>query len=105
MATSQVLLKFAGLSVAPRADMFHALVVNHWFWGSLLASAAGMGCWLVTLRQISLAAAYPWTALIYVITPLVSTVLFDDLLGLKYMAGIASIVAGVFITARGVQVQ
>ena len=102
MAGSQVLLKFAGLSMATRDDVLRALISNPFLWGGLLASAAGLGCWLVTLRGMALSAAYPWTALIYVITPLAGTVLFDEVLGMRYIAGMAAIVTGIFITASGV---
>ena len=101
MAGSQILLKFAGLSMATRDDVLKALITNPFLWGSLLASAVGLTCWLVTLRDMALSAAYPWTALIYVITPLASAVSFDEALGVRYIVGMAAIVTGIFITASG----
>ena len=62
-----------------------------------------MLCWLMTLRNMPLAVAYPWTALIYVLTPLVSAVLFGDVLSAKYMLGMTSIIAGVVLTSGGVE--
>lgn len=62
-----------------------------------------MVCWLLTLRQLPLASAYPWTALIYVLTPLTSAVLFDDVVNTKHVIGMACIVAGVFFSADGVE--
>ena len=103
MAGSQILLKFAGLSMATRSDVLRALISNPFLWGGLLASALGLTCWLVTLRGMALSAAYPWTALIYVITPLASAVLFDEGLGVRYIVGMAAIVMGIFITASGVR--
>lgn len=101
MASAQVLLKFAGLNIAIREDVLIALLGNPFLWASLAASAVGLACWLVTLRNMPLSSAYPWTALIYVITPLASAWQFNDAVGLRYMVGMVAIVTGVFVTTSG----
>lgn len=103
MVTTQVLLKVAGIHAAVRFDILYAFLGNPWLWGSLLTSGAGLTCWLITLRHMSLATAYPWTALIYVFTPLASAMLFGDELSTKYLLGMTSIVVGVVLTSRGVE--
>jgi len=104
MAASQVFLKLAGSHAATgRLDVLHAFLANTWLWCGLLATGAGFVCWLLTLRNMSLAVAYPWTALIYIITPLASALLFGDVLNGKYVLGMARIVAGVILTTGGVR--
>jgi len=102
MTAAQVMFKFAGNHALAQMGLVRALMSNPWLWIGLLFSAAGMLCWLLTLRKIPLASAYPWTAIIYVFTPLASALLFDDPLGVKYLLGLTSIVAGVFFTTGGV---
>jgi multidrug transporter EmrE-like cation transporter len=103
MAAAHVFLKFAGIQASLQFDVAHAFIDNSWLWAGLLASGFGAICWYVTLRSLPLAVAYPWTALIYVLTPLASWVLFDDVLTLKYMIGMSGIVIGVLLTTRGVE--
>lgn len=103
MTTAQIMLKLAGNYATEQHELLHSFVSNSWLWISLLASSIGMVCWLLTLRQLPLASAYPWTALIYVLTPLTSAVLFDDVVNTKYVIGMACIVAGVFFSADGVE--
>ena len=104
MAASQVFLKLAGThAAAGHLDVLHAFLANPWLWCALLATGAGFLCWLLTLRTLSLATAYPWTALIYVITPLASALLFGDVLNGKYVFGMATIIGGVLLTTGGVR--
>lgn len=103
MAGAQLLFKQAGLHAATHTSWLDALALNPWLWSGLLASAGGMACWLLTLRRLPLATAYPWTALIYVLTPLASVPCFGEVLGAHYVGGMALIVSGVFLTAGGVR--
>lgn len=105
MTAAQVMFKFAGNHAADQAGLIGAFVSNPWLWAGLLSSGVGMVCWLLTLRKLPLASAYPWTALIYVFTPLASTALFGEILSGKYLLGMICIVAGVFITAGGVDTR
>lgn len=98
MVAFHMFLKFAGTYAATQAGVFHAFMGNPWLWCALLILGAGLIFWLMTLRNMSLAATYPWTALIYVITPLTSFVIFDDLLSVKYVLGMVCIIVGVFLT-------
>ncbi|MFM8331953.1 MAG: DMT family transporter [Candidatus Methylumidiphilus sp.] len=102
MASAQIMFKFAGNHSVGQAGLVDAFVSNPWLWGGLLASGSGMACWVLALRGLPLARAYPWTALVYVITPLASVVLFGDVLSGQYLFGLACIVVGVFIAAGGV---
>ncbi|WP_051293659.1 DMT family transporter [Pseudoduganella violaceinigra] len=101
-SASQVLLKFAGLHAAAQGGALAGLAANPWLLAAIGASVGGIGCWLLTLRRLPLSVAYPWTALIYVITPLAGVYFFAEALHGPYAIGIALILAGVLLTSRGV---
>jgi drug/metabolite transporter (DMT)-like permease len=102
MASAQVMFKFAGNHSVGQVELVGSFISNPWLWAGLLLSGAGMVCWIRVLRGLPLARAYPWTALIYVITPLASAALFGDVLSGRYLLGLVCIVAGVFIANGGV---
>lgn len=102
MTASQILLKLAGQHSAAHAGAADGFMRNPWLWAALCASAGGVGCWLLTLRRLPLSVAYPWTALIYVLTPLAGVWLFAEALTGRYALGMALILAGVILTSRGV---
>lgn len=101
MASSQILLKFAGQHSAVHASVIDGFALNPWLWASLGASIIGIGFWLLTLRRLTLSAAYPWTALIYFITPLAGVWFFADALTDRYLFGLAFVLVGMLLTTRG----
>ncbi|MCX7220877.1 MAG: EamA family transporter [Burkholderiales bacterium] len=100
MTIAQVMFKFAGNFSRNKEGMLQ-FYSNPWIWYGLFASFIGMLCWLLTLRKLPLAVAYPWTALVYVFTPLASALFFSDVIRPNYLLGITFIVTGIFIIARG----
>lgn len=102
MTASQILLKFAGLHSIAYAGALEGFVRNPWLWAAICSSAGGICCWLLTLRRLPLSVAYPWTALIYVITPLAGAWIFEEVLKGSYAIGILLILSGVVLTSRGV---
>jgi multidrug transporter EmrE-like cation transporter len=101
VTSSQILLKFAGQHSATHASVIDGFVLNPWLWASLGASIIGIGFWLLTLCRLPLSAAYPWTALIYFITPLAGVWFFADALTGRYLFGLAFVLVGVLLTTRG----
>lgn len=99
MVGAQVLFKAAGNYTVGRIGIMNTFLLNPWLWGGLCLSGVGMICWLLTLRRLPLTTAYPWTALIYVLTPASSAVLFGETLTAHYLAGLCLIVTGVLLTA------
>lgn len=102
MAASQIFLKFAGLHLVTHVGTLEGFVRNPWLWAAICSSAGGIFCWLLTLRRLPLSVAYPWTALIYVITPLAGAWIFEEALNGSYAIGIMLILSGVVLTSRGV---
>lgn len=102
MVLAQVFYKFAGLHAGAAPDPWSAWLLNPWLWSGLLAAVVGTVCWLFALRALPLAVAYPWTALIYVLTPLASAAIFGETLSPPFLVGLAMILAGVIVTTRAV---
>lgn len=101
MTTAQLAFKMAGLKSLEAADLMDSWLLNSWMWMAFVASGLGMLFWLLALRRLPLSIAYPWTAMIYVLTPLLSALVFRDLLSIRYGIGMAFIVFGVVITTSG----
>ena len=101
MTTAQIFFKMAGLKSLKSIGIMESWLLNPWLWTAFLASGLGMLFWLFALRQLSLSIAYPWTAMIYVLTPLFSALIFRDLLRVQYGIGMAFIVFGIFVTTSG----
>ena len=102
MTMSQLLFKLAGLQAKAVATWWQMFAFNWPLWGGLTLSAAGFLFWINTLRHMKLSAAYPWTALIYLLTPLDSWWLFADPLNAKYGVGLCFILLGIVLTSGGV---
>jgi multidrug transporter EmrE-like cation transporter len=102
VASSQVLLKFAGNHLLANVSVVYAFIANPWLWCSFLASGLGLVFWTTALKGMPLAKAYPWTAMIYVLTSMASIFVFKDSVDFRYCVGMVLIVSGVFIAARGV---
>lgn len=102
MTASQIFLKFAGLHLVAHVSTLEGFVRNPWLWAAICTSAGGICCWLLTLRRLPLSVAYPWTALIYIITPLAGAWIFAEVLNGSYAIGIMLILLGVVLTSRGV---
>ncbi len=105
MTSSQILLKFAGQHSAATVGVMDRFLLNPWLWSALGACVSGIGFWLMALRRLPLSAAYSWTALIYVITPVASGWFFSDVLTSRYILGLILVLAGVMLTSRGVMQQ
>jgi drug/metabolite transporter (DMT)-like permease len=107
LVTSQIMYKFAGLwSLShPGPGLLGTAFKNPWIAMGLGSAMIAMVLWLMILRQLSLTEAYPWTALIYIITPIASTIIFGELLKPQYFLGLALVIVGVFIATRPLRGQ
>lgn len=99
MTGAQLLFKGAGLHALEHPGPVQGFVLNTAMWWGLFASGMSMLCWLGSLRTLPLSAAYPWTASIYVLTPVASTIFFNEVLSYRYFFGIALLAAGIYLSA------
>lgn len=102
MTVAQLFFKLAGIRSLEEIGVIESFLLNSWVWASFVATATGTICWFFALRQLPLSIAYPWTAMIYVLTPLCSVFVFQDLFSIQYGIGMGFIVVGIFITTSGV---
>ena len=105
LVTSQIMYKFAGLWSLRNPGLLGAAFKNPWVAMGLGFAMIALALWLLILRQLPLSEAYPWTALIYIITPIISTIFFEELLKQQYFLGLALIVAGILISTRAVDAK
>ncbi|HBT97739.1 MAG TPA: hypothetical protein DEB25_08990 [Desulfobulbaceae bacterium] len=97
---SQLFLKSAGLYAAAQTSLMHKYILNPWLCASLGCFGLSFLCWMYTLRRMPLSVAYPWTALIYALTPLICVLVWGERVSPAYIPGIACIIGGVVLTSR-----
>ena len=94
----------AGLLPAPWADrishMF-ALVLDPWMLSAFAAAFLASLTWMLAVTRLQISHAYPMTALTFVIVILGGAVLFSEPLTAPKIAGLALIVAGIFVGSQG----
>lgn len=105
MVAVQILYKLAGDYSLHHGGVLAGWLLNPYLIGALGMLAIAMVLWLLTLKLMPLSRAYPWTAAIYVLTPLCSTVFFHDPLSLRYAIGMGLIIVGIAVTARKQEAQ
>ncbi len=70
------------------------------FYAAMATYAGATVLWLWLLSKYSLAQAYPFTALAFLLVPLVETLVFGVRAGRLYWAGLALIVIGAALVGR-----
>jgi undecaprenyl phosphate-alpha-L-ara4N flippase subunit ArnE len=98
--SAQLLLRQAAMTGAvPTSPM--SLIRNVWFMMGLAAYGTSVLTWLFVLRRVPLSVAAPFVALVYVLVPLASRVLFADSVSTKMWLGMLLVVLGVTLVATG----
>lgn len=98
--SAQLLLRQAALTGAVPTNPL-SLLRNTWFLGGLAAYGISVLTWLFVLKRVPLAVAAPFVALVYVLVPLASRLLFADSITLRMWLGMLLVVAGVTLVAGG----
>jgi drug/metabolite transporter (DMT)-like permease len=101
LAVGQLLFKAGALQGQPVRDLASLIRL---FSAPLMLAALALYAvttllWVYTLQSVPLSRAYPFTALGFVLVPLASARLFDEVLGGRYLAGVALLLAGLYLTA------
>jgi undecaprenyl phosphate-alpha-L-ara4N flippase subunit ArnE len=99
-AVGQLMLKRATIgheAGAVARDVF----LSGWFIGGGMALGVSMLMWVQVLRRVPLTIAHPLTGAVYLIVPIASHFLWREPLNAMRMAGIAIIVLGIALVARG----
>ncbi len=97
---AQLLLRGAALKGAtPSAPL--TLLKSPLFVVAITVYAASVLCWVTVLKRVPLPTAIPFVALMYVIVPIASWRIFGDALNGRMLGGMALVIAGIVIVARG----
>lgn len=97
---AQLSLKASATYSAQAENFIAAWLLNPCLWFSFVCYASSFIFWLHTLRALPLSSAYPWTALIYVLTPAAAVLIWQEQLSFTYFGGIICILCGILITTR-----
>jgi len=93
--------KVSGCSIeAGVAAWFGCVLRAPWFAVMIVSDIAGFGAWMYVLGRMQLSAAFPMTALSYVLVIAASRFLFGEPFTLLQVCGSALIMAGVFMLGR-----
>jgi multidrug transporter EmrE-like cation transporter len=95
-AAAQLLLK-AGTNAAP---LNIALAIEPHVLGGLACYGISVVVWVVALSRVPVSIAYPMLSIGYVVNALAAWYLLGEALNGMRWAGIATILAGVFLVAR-----
>ncbi|MGH8279715.1 MAG: EamA family transporter [Gammaproteobacteria bacterium] len=69
--------------------------------GGLACYVVSVVVWILALSRVNVSIAYPMLSLGYVVTAVAAWFIFGETLGATRIAGIAVIIVGVYLVARG----
>lgn len=76
-----------------------AMFTDPYVWLGLGGAVLASVCWVLAVRQAPLSIAYPFMALSFLLVPAAAAVLFGESISAGQYVGMATIVAGVALTA------
>jgi undecaprenyl phosphate-alpha-L-ara4N flippase subunit ArnE len=97
---AQLSLKMSGLHAVKTSGIVEAWLLNPYLFVTFVCYGISFVCWARTLKTMPLSSAYPWTALIYVLTPVAAVLLWQEPLSATYLAGMVCILCGIGIIVR-----
>ncbi|QOL50926.1 EamA family transporter [Massilia litorea] len=101
MAGGQLLFKLAAMHLAQRTPASSVIsYLNVYLVSGLFLYGLLTMLWVWILRSVPLSKAYPFVALSFVFTPMLSKFVLGEQLSPGYFAGLALIAAGVVVIVR-----
>ncbi len=98
ISSGQVLFKLVSARMsAVDVGALRSVVIDPYFIGAIIVYAIATFSWIIVLRSVPLAAAYSFTALGFLFVPILSSVIFDEVLTLRYFLGAVLIMAGLTV--------
>ncbi len=88
-------------SVAAIASFFLRALMNIGILSGFVAAVCAAFAWMAAMSRFQLGSIYPLLSLNFVVVPLFSAIIFKESLNAHNIAGIAIIVIGVFVFAKG----
>jgi undecaprenyl phosphate-alpha-L-ara4N flippase subunit ArnE len=100
LSVGQLLFKHGAASAPPAGDL--GGVIRLMFTPMVMVAVALYGLttvlWVYTLQQVPLTSAYPFMALGTVLVPVAAALLLREAVDLRYAAGLALILAGLYVS-------
>ena len=104
LSTGQIMFKFVAKTM-PVLNSFAnilSLAANPWFYGAMLCYGASTLLWIYLLQKLPLSYAYPFVAIGFVLIPIFSFFIFNEVLKFQYFVGVVFIILGIlFISLTG----
>lgn len=99
LALGQCMFKLAAERArAPEGHTFFAALLTSWhFYASITLYAVLTLLWIWILSRVPLSRAYPFVALAFIFTPVLSSLMFGERIDAWYMVGLAAILGGLGI--------
>jgi len=98
ISSGQVLFKLVSARMSTvDAGAFRSLLIDPYFIAAMIVYAIATFSWIVVLRSVPLAAAYSFTALGFMFVPILSFLLFGEVLTLRYFIGAFLIMTGLTV--------
>jgi multidrug transporter EmrE-like cation transporter len=89
------------LSLAQAGPVALHLAAEPWLWVGLTCYGVSVIVWILALSRVDVSIAYPMLSIGYIVNALAAWALFGETLTVSRAVGIAVIILGVFILARG----
>jgi uncharacterized membrane protein len=87
-------------ATSAKLTWFRELLVSPWILTTALATAGAALAYLLALQRLELSRAYPVVSLSFVLVLVFSALLFSEALTVPKVAGIALVLAGLFLGSR-----
>ena len=102
MAGGQILFKYAAIRSNPGLSLgerLFELIQNRYFLSALVIYAGLSVLWIWILTITPLSRAYPFVALAFIVKSLVGSLLFNEEITIRLVAGMTLIVCGLYLVA------
>ncbi len=105
LVAGQICFKYTamGLEVNSFKQLLQSLVVSVFFWLAIVLYAVATILWIIILESMPLSKALPFSALSFVVVPLISRFLFNEFFYWYYWIGILLILSGIWVTNYAVK--
>jgi multidrug transporter EmrE-like cation transporter len=97
---AQLLLKASGIHAAGTGEFVEAWLLNPWLMAAFVCYGVSFVCWTRALSVLPLSSAYPWTALIYVLTPMAAVLIWREQVSASYLVGMVCILCGIGLAVK-----
>jgi multidrug transporter EmrE-like cation transporter len=82
--------------IDPSVGFFIKAALSPWLWAGVFSFIGSLYLWTISLKVLDLSLAYPTSSISYIAIAVVSHLLFDEVLTIMRVVGMALIMCGVY---------